>query len=163
VNEVVLHENWDQLARVLFPFLVRCGAAAVCGAMIGLERELKDKPAGFRTNILICLGAAMYMAVGLLIVHEGGETATDAARIAAQVVTGIGFLGAGCIIQERGHVRGLTTAATIWVVAAIGIIAGAGFPVLAFVAAVMVVITLAVLARVEKTLDRGKADDYGAE
>jgi putative Mg2+ transporter-C (MgtC) family protein len=162
MNEAVLYEDWNQLARVLLPFFVRCGAAAVCGAMIGLERELKDKPAGFRTNILICLGAAMYMAVGLLIVHEGGETASDASRIAAQVVTGIGFLGAGCIIQERGHVRGLTTAATIWVVAAIGIVSGAGFPVLAFVSTIMVVLTLAVLARVEKALDRGKPDDDGA-
>src|SRR5919112_114780 len=73
-----------------------------------------------------------------------------AARIAAQVVTGIGFLGAGCIIQERGQVKGLTTAATIWVVAAIGIIAGAGFPVVAFIAASMVLITLTVLGAIER-------------
>ena|SRR5688572_7060409 len=154
------YESWDQFVRALVPFLVRCGAAAICGAIIGLERELKEKPAGFRTNILICLGSAMYMSAGLLLVHEAGETGTDVARIAAQVVTGIGFLGAGCIIQERGHVRGLTTAATIWVVAAIGIIAGAGFPILAFVAALAVVLTLAALDPFERLLDRAHPDDY---
>ena len=83
MNDVFLFENWDQLRTIVPPFMVRCGAAAVCGAMIGLERELKDKPAGFRTNILICLGAAMYMAAGLLIVNEGGEGGSDPARIAA--------------------------------------------------------------------------------
>jgi putative Mg2+ transporter-C (MgtC) family protein len=152
MNEIVFYEGWDQFARILVPFLVRCGAAALCGAMIGLERELKAKPAGFRTNILICLGSAMYMYVGLLLVNEAGERVNDSARIAAQVVTGIGFLGAGCIIQDRGQVRGLTTAATIWVVAAIGIISGAGFPMLAFVATAIVVGTLGLLRGVEKLL-----------
>jgi putative Mg2+ transporter-C (MgtC) family protein len=90
----------------------------------------------------------MYMTAGLLIEERAGRM-VDPTRIAAQVVTGVGFLGAGCIIQDRGRVVGLTTAATIWVVAAIGIVAGAGFPVLAFVAACMVVLTLAALHRVE--------------
>ena len=150
MNDLFLFESWEQLAAILPPFMVRCGAAAVCGALIGLERELKGKPAGFRTNILICLGSSMYMAVGLLVVNEGGEGTSDPARIAAQVVTGIGFIGAGCIIQERGRVVGLTTAATIWVVAAIGIIAGAGFPIVAFIASSMVLLTLVVLGSVEK-------------
>jgi putative Mg2+ transporter-C (MgtC) family protein len=158
MGDGLLYEEWNQLGRILIPFMVRCGAAALCGAMIGLERELKAKPAGFRTNILICLGSAMYMSVGLLLVHEAGET-SDVARIAAQVVTGIGFLGAGAIIKEGGQVRGLTTAATIWVVAAIGIIAGAGFPVLAFVSTCMVLLTLALLTRVEKVLDRASEDE----
>ena len=150
MNDVFLLEHWDQLRAIVPPFLVRCGAAALCGGLIGLERERKGKPAGFRTNILICLGAAMYMAVGLLIDGEGGETATDPARIAAQVVTGIGFLGAGCIIQDRGRITGLTTAATIWVVAAIGIVSGAGFPILAFISTLLVLLTLVVLGAVEK-------------
>ena len=150
MNDLFLVESWEQLAAILPPFMVRCGAAAICGALIGLERELKGKPAGFRTNILICLGSAMYMAAGLLVVNEGGEAMSDPARIAAQVVTGIGFIGAGCIIQERGRVVGLTTAATIWVVAAIGIIAGAGFPIIAFIASSMVLLTLIVLGTVEK-------------
>lgn len=150
MNDVLLLENWDQLMAVLPAFMVRCGAAVLCGGIIGLERELKHKPAGFRTNILICLGSAMYMAVGLLIVNAGGQTFSDPARIAAQVVTGIGFLGAGCIIQERQRVKGLTTAATIWVVAAIGIVSGAGFPIIAFIAAIMVMLTLVVLGRIEE-------------
>ena len=143
-----LIESTADLARLLPVFLVRCGVAAICGGLIGIERELKDKPAGFRTNILICLGASIYMAVGLLVPAEQ----IDPTRIAAQVVTGIGFLGAGCIIQSGREIRGLTTAATIWVVAAIGIVSGAGYPVLALIASVMVIITLAALRRVETRL-----------
>lgn len=143
-----LFEDWRRLSEVLVPFLVRCGAAAVCGAMIGIERELRRKPAGFRTNILICVGSAMYMLVGLLLT-ETSTAVSDPARVAAQVVTGIGFLGAGSILRAGERVTGLTTAATIWVVAAIGLIAGGGFPVLAFVATCMVVLTLAVLRRFE--------------
>jgi putative Mg2+ transporter-C (MgtC) family protein len=134
---------------VLLPVIVRCGVAALCGGLIGIERELKGKPAGLRTNLLICVGAALYMVIGLLIV-KNGEGASDPSRIAAQVVTGIGFLGAGCIIQQGAQVTGLTSAATIWVVAAIGVVAGAGFPTLAFVATVAVMLTLVALAKVEK-------------
>ena len=159
MTEVQLFEGWDRLTTFLPVFIVRCGVAAMCGGIIGLERELKNKPAGFRTNILICLGSAMYMAVGLLLVTAGGQQ-SDPARIAAQVVTGIGFLGAGCIIQQRERVTGLTTAATIWVVAAIGIVAGAGFPILAFIAALMVLVTLVVLGGIEKRfLDPAHSDD----
>ena len=159
MNDIFLLENWDQLRTIVPPFLVRCGVAALCGGLIGLERERKGKPAGFRTNILICLGASMYMAVGLLL---DSEATTDPARIAAQVVTGIGFLGAGCIIQQRGRVVGLTTAATIWVVAAIGIIAGAGFPILAIIASSMVLLTLVVLGQIEaRYLDPAASDEFG--
>ena len=144
-----LLESSEQLMQLLPAFFVRSGVAVLCGAIIGIERELKRKPAGFRTNILICLGASIYTAAGLLL--QGGE-AVDPTRIAAQVVTGIGFLGAGSIIQSGAGVRGLTTAATIWVVASIGILSGAGFPVLAFVASLLVLLTLAVLGRVEDRL-----------
>ena len=154
--ELPLFESADDLSRVLPAFLLRCGVAAVCGGLIGIERELKSKPAGFRTNILICLGSCIYMAVGLLVPGEN-----DATRIAAQVVTGIGFLGAGCIIQSGNHVRGLTTAATIWVVASIGIVAGAGYPVLALIASVIAITTLAALRRVEKRMFAPNGpDDY---
>ena len=157
-NDLSLFESWDRLAAIVPVFLVRCGAAAVCGALIGLERELKGKPAGFRTNILICLGSALYMAAGVLV--AGGNSANDPARIAAQVVTGIGFLGAGCIMQQHDHIKGLTTAATIWVVAAIGIVAGAGYPILAFIAAGMVLITLVVLGAIERRFldEAGRSD-----
>src|SRR5687767_7514891 len=149
MDNIVLLESWESLRGFLLPFLIRCGGAAVCGGLIGIERELKGKPAGFRTNILICLGSAMYMTVGILLVGAAGQD-SDPARIAAQVVTGIGFLGAGCIIQDRGRISGLTTAATIWVVAAIGIVSGAGFPILAFLSTLLVLLTLVVLGAVEK-------------
>ena len=151
-----LFESAADLARVLPVFLVRCGIAAICGGLIGIERELKEKPAGFRTNILICLGSSIYMAVGLLLPHDD----VDPTRIAAQVVTGIGFLGAGCIIQAGQQIRGLTTAATIWVVAAIGIVSGAGYPVLALIASVMVIITLAALRTVEERLFGAARDEH---
>ena len=151
-----LFESTEDLVRLVPIILVRCGVAAVCGGLIGIERELKDKPAGFRTNILICLGASIYMAIGLLVPAEQ----VDPTRIAAQVVTGIGFLGAGCIIQAEGHIRGLTTAATIWVVAAIGIVSGAGYPVLALIASLMVIVTLAALQRVEKRFFSGDRFDH---
>ena len=159
--DLPLVEGMAQLRAVLPPFIVRCAAAALCGGLIGLERQLKGKPAGLRTNILICVGAAMYMLVGLLLVHAAGERNTDTTRIAAQIVTGIGFLGAGCIIQQGAQVTGLTSAATIWVVAAIGIVAGAGFPIIAFLASTMVVVTLEALAKVERRwFSRTHPDDY---
>jgi len=160
MNELSLTEEWKHLGPLLVPFLVRCGIAAVCGGVIGMERELKHKPAGLRTNILICVGSAMYMAVGLLLM-PAGTTNVDPTRIAAQVVTGIGFLGAGCIIQQGGRITGLTTAATIWVVAAIGLVAGAGHPLLALIAALIVLATLAVLAPIEERLFHpSHSDDF---
>jgi putative Mg2+ transporter-C (MgtC) family protein len=98
-------------------------AAIAAGALIGLERELADKPAGFRTNIMICLGAALFTLLSVRMAETG---TVDRTRIAAQVVTGVGFLGAGAIVQFRGSVIGLTTAATIWAVASVGMAFGAG-------------------------------------
>src|SRR5262245_23022631 len=121
----------DQLASSLGPvlgdFLPKSLLAVVCGGLIGVEREIKQKPAGFRTNILICFGSMLIMwlsirvGTGLIPGHLG-----DPGRIAAQVVTGIGFLGAGTILHSRGHITGLTSAAMIWVVSAIGMAIGAG-------------------------------------
>jgi len=158
MHPLPLFETYVQLERVVPAFLLRCGTAALCGGLIGIERELRNKPAGFRTNILICLGASIYMSIGLLIPASEGA---DPTRIAAQVVTGIGFLGAGCIIQSGNDIRGLTSAATIWVVASIGIVAGAGYPVLATIAANIVLMTLVVLRAVEKKLFKsGVTDEY---
>ena len=103
--------------------LVIC--AMVCGTLIGLERRAHDKPAGRRTMALICVGSAIFTLTSMVV--AGGADPGDPGRIAAQVVTGIGFLGAGAIIREGTTVIGLTTAATIWVVAAIGILIGAGY------------------------------------
>lgn len=111
---------WDDLGR----FVVTALVAVLCGTIVGLERESKGKPAGVRTLVLISLGSSLYVHVSLLLAGPHG----DPARIAAQVVAGIGFLGAGAILQksELGYVAGLTTAASIWVTAAIGMIVGAG-------------------------------------
>ncbi len=135
--------------RILPEFLVRAGMAVFCGALVGLERERRGKPAGFRTNVLICLGAAIYMQVGELALMSINGKSVDPTRIAAQVVTGIGFLGAGTIMQARGSITGLTSAATIWVVAAIGLMVGAGYPMLALICTVMTLLTLTGLSRIE--------------
>jgi putative Mg2+ transporter-C (MgtC) family protein len=123
--------------------------AVVIGGLIGLEREARGKPAGLRTNVLICLGATLITDVSLAL--GGGERA-DSARLAAQVVSGIGFLGAGTIMQARGTVLGLTSAATLWVVAAIGIAIGARQTVEAVGAAVLVLLILVPLAKLEGML-----------
>jgi putative Mg2+ transporter-C (MgtC) family protein len=112
--------------------LVRLSVAAGLGGLIGLERELRDREAGFRTHILVCLGSALFTIVSAYgfrgFLTSGDQVIrADPTRIAAQIVTGIGFLGAGAIIRQGFSVRGLTTAATLWVSAAIGIAAGAGY------------------------------------
>lgn len=120
--------------------------AVIVGGGIGLERELKGKPAGLRTNILICVGSALLMDLGMGLAEAHGG---DPGRIAAQVVTGIGFLGAGTILHTRGHITGLTSAATIWVVAAIGLTIGAGYFVEALGSTVAVMVVLIGLGWVE--------------
>ena len=114
--------------------LILC--SMLCGMAVGLEREVKDKPAGLKTVALISVGSTIFTLASMLIVsHSFG----DPARIAAQVVTGIGFLGAGAIIRDRGTVLGLTTGATIWTVAAIGVLIGAGYAAAGIVLTVVVV------------------------
>jgi putative Mg2+ transporter-C (MgtC) family protein len=112
--------------------LLRLGIAAGLGGLIGLEREMRDREAGFRTHILVCVGSALFTIVSAygfrdFLVSGDQVVRADPTRIAAQIVTGIGFLGAGAIIRQGLSVRGLTTAATLWVSAAIGIAAGAGY------------------------------------
>src|SRR4030095_5206533 len=127
--------------------VLRLLLAMVCGGAIGFERELSRKAAGLRTNVLICMGAALYMIVSRHI--GGGAPYTDPARLVAQVVTGIGFLGAGVILQSRGSIIGLTTAATIFVVGAVGISIGEGMFTIAVVATVLIIVVLVVLRQVE--------------
>lgn len=126
----------------------------VLGGAIGLERELKGKPAGLRTNILICMGAALITTVSIDVGVQGGKWVGDPTRIAAQIVSGVGFLGAGTIMQGSGMVTGLTSAATIWVVAGIGIAIGAGDYVAAAGTGIMVTVVLAWLGRVEHSIRR---------
>ena len=112
--------------------VLRLGVAALLGGAIGFERELRDREAGIRTHLLVSLGSALFTIISAYGFHEFLATGAsvvraDPTRIAAQIVTGIGFLGAGAIIRQGFSVRGLTTAATLWVVAAIGMASGAGY------------------------------------
>lgn len=136
--------------------LGRLGLAAILGAAVGLERELSEKPAGLRTNILICLGAALFSELSIHFTWWGSPgTPADPGRIASQIVSGIGFLGAGAIIQSRADVRGLTTAATIWVVAAIGMAVGAGALIPAIGGTVLILLVLVGLGILERRLTVG--------
>jgi putative Mg2+ transporter-C (MgtC) family protein len=125
---------------------VRLTAGLVLGAMIGFERELHRQPAGFRTHSLVALGAALFTIVSA---YGFAGPLVDPTRIAAQIVSGIGFIGAGTILQHRGNIRGLTTAASLWSVAAIGTAAGAGMIVMAVVGTLLILVVLAVLDRIE--------------
>ena len=125
--------------------------AALLGAGIGLERELSGKAAGLRTNLLICLGAAVFTIISREMATGAEDSVT---RIAAQIVTGVGFLGAGAIIQDRRGVHGLTTAASIWLVASIGMACGGQFYMLAIVASLIAVLALIGLGKLNKHLER---------
>jgi len=130
--------------------LLQLGLATLLGGAIGLERELGGKPAGLRTNILICIGSALYTQLSLAMVPAG----SDASRVAGQIVTGVGFIGAGTILHARGAVVGLTSAATIWVVAAIGVALGAGHYAEALLSTLIVLVVLQGLGRIEMVVER---------
>lgn len=130
--------------------MLRLLLAAGLGAAIGIEREWHQKPAGLRTNILIALGSALFTTLSIQIAHASGTPD----RVASQIVTGIGFLGAGAILRSGRSVHGMTTAATIWVNAAIGMAAGAGQFVMASVATLITLIVLALLVPLERYFDR---------
>ena len=133
----------------LLSVTVRVLLAVTCGGLIGLEREYKRRPAGFRTHILICLGAAMTTLTGqylVLVMHYN----TDMGRLGAQVVAGIGFIGAGCIIvTRRRRVKGLTTAAGLWTTAIVGLTCGAGFVEGAFIGTLLVLLAELIFFRLE--------------
>jgi len=128
--------------------------AIALGGLIGLEREASQKPAGFRTNILVCVGAAMMMTMASMLVDAKGGTADTLVRMAAGVVTGIGFLGAGTILHARGSIAGLTTASTIWLVAGLGLVIGAGYYVPAVIFTALTIVTLLLFRRVEDSYIR---------
>lgn len=125
--------------------IIRLLIVAVLSAVIGYEREHRNKPAGLRTNILVGLGTAVVTIASVKMVEFGGKDATDVSRLMSSILPGIGFIGAGTIIRAGKSVKGLTTAASIWVVASIGIVCGLGYYVLALVATVLAFITLAML------------------
>lgn len=137
--------------------------AAILGGVIGLEREIHGRPAGFRTHLLVSLGACLYVITSVQFYtvyanfNNGASPGVDPGRVAAQVVTGIGFLGAGAIIQEKSSVRGLTTAACLWLAAAIGVACGVGLFGISLVVTVLSLVSLLLLKRVESMLTR---DNY---
>ena len=130
---------------------VRLVVALLLGGVIGWERELARMPAGFRTHALVSLGSAIFTVISAYAFTGPGS---DPTRIAAQVVSGIGFLGGGAILHYGGTVRGLTTAASLWSVAAVGMAAGAGLYVVATIGALLVIIGLEVFQRVEGVVKR---------
>src|SRR3989449_11711624 len=137
--------------------MLQLGLATLLGGAIGLERELGGKPAGLRTNILICIGSVLYTHLSLAMLSGSAgaiASGTDTTRVAAQIVTRVGFIGAGTILHARGAVVGLTSAATIWVVAAIGVALGSGYYLDGIATTVVVLVVLAGLGRVEKLVER---------
>jgi putative Mg2+ transporter-C (MgtC) family protein len=129
--------------------LTRLVLAAILGGLIGLEREFKHRAAGLRTNLFICFGAAMFT----LLSERLAGVPSDSARIAAQIIPGIGFIGAGSILHTRGLTTGLTTAATLFVVASVGMAAGGGLYLTAMFATGLALVTLFFLGHVEETFN----------
>jgi len=144
IIELLQHE---MATGIVSNSLLRLLLAAVLGGVIGLEREMKHKPAGLRTNMFICFGSALFtiLSDALAAEHTGDHT-----RIAAQIIPGIGFIGAGSIIHGRGLITGLTTAATLFVVASVGMAAGGGLYLTAVFSTAVIVIALLALGRAEK-------------
>lgn len=137
--------TWHDVASLLF--------AVLLGGAIGLEREITGKPAGLRTNMIICLGATVFTLVTVRLGMEAG--AADAGgRIAAGIVTGVGFLGAGALLQEGSGVHGLTTAASIWLVASIGVARGVGYYILATLVTFIALVVLCGLLPIARRIRR---------
>lgn len=137
--------EWEALLKIFLAMLL--------GGIIGIEREIGNRPAGFRTHTLVCMGSALVMLTSDYMLKAYSNISTpDPARLGAQVISGIGFLGAGTILKDGSRVRGLTTAASIWVVACIGIAIGVGFYWGAIIASVFSYITLFLLKKIELVL-----------
>ncbi len=137
-----------EMGTVLTSTILRLLLAAILGGIIGLERQLRHKPAGLRTNMFICVGAAMFTVLSFRL----SGAPSDNTRIAAQIIPGIGFIGAGSILHARGSVTGLTTAATLFVVASVGMAAGGGLYITAVFATILIVIALRLLGNMESRL-----------
>ena len=145
----MLTQHFPALAELsLWTVLLRIALSALCGGMVGLERGRKGRPAGFRTHILVCLGAALAMMTNQFILQQFDTG--DPARLGAQVITGVGFLGVGTILVTGRHkIKGLTTAAGLWASACLGLAIGIGFYSGALVAALIIFISLTMLPRME--------------
>ena len=135
---------------------LRLVLAALLGGCIGIEREMREKPAGLRTNMLVCMGSTLFMTISLQL----GTVFGDYTRIAAQIITGIGFLGAGAVLHSHGFVLGLTTAATIWIVAGVGMAIGSGFYGTAVFATLLSIVTLTLMSYIEDRLQSHRVCSY---
>lgn len=138
--------EWSTAGRVTL--------AAILGGIIGIEREWRGRPAGFRTNILIAIGACLFTVLSIEGFPLNGSAAQDSARVAAQIVSGVGFLGAGALLQTRNKTKGMTTAATIWLVAAIGMAVGTGAYFLAIFTTLLTAAVLQFLRPVSKLVEQ---------
>jgi putative Mg2+ transporter-C (MgtC) family protein len=156
----LIQQFWiDFTGSHYYEITIRLFLATLLGGLVGIEREQNNHPAGFRTHILVCVGSTLIMLISMYgfedyILANKEHVIADPARLAAQVVSGIGFLGAGTIIVHGGTIRGLTTAASLWVVAGIGLALGAGFYYGATLATILVLLSLVVLNRIEEMFIR---------
>ena len=144
--------EWELLLRVF--------VAALLGGLVGWDREASNKPAGIRTHMLVALGAALFAGSSILILGDAWQAdgRGDAVRIPAAIVTGVGFLGAGAIMRSDGRVLGMTTAAGIWVVAAIGLLVGSGFWILGVGATVLVLLIINTSTLMSNSVDDGSVE-----
>ena len=153
---------WNEYLNInpgLLEICLRLVCAMVVGLVIGIEREYTHRPAGMRTHILVALGACAVSITGEMIFHQYSAlgSSADPARLTAQVITGVGFLGAGTIMREGVNVKGLTTAASVWTVACLGVAAGYGYYTLALIGMLLVLITLTLLEKFQHRLIGGEA------
>jgi putative Mg2+ transporter-C (MgtC) family protein len=155
-----LHKNLGVKRLKIIDIIIRLALCILAGGLIGYEREFKNRPAGFRTHILVCIGACIISMIQkfsleetVRIINENPQLANalkaDIGRLGAQVITGVGFLGAGTIIHDKGLVKGLTTAASIWVVACIGLAIGLGYYAISILSVISVFIVLVALKKFE--------------
>ncbi len=154
-----------------FTVVTRLIIAVIVGGLVGYEREFKNSAAGFRTHILVCLGAAIISIISEFDLQKSMELASnplyqniikvDMGRLGAQVISGVGFLGAGTILREKGSIRGLTTAATLWIVACLGLAVGNGLYSLSITGAIIVFITLTLLKKADKAIQKGRRSKEG--
>lgn len=142
------------LEKIDFQTFVPLVVAVILGGLIGLEREIHRKPAGLRTNILICMGAATFM----LIAEKMTSDPSSIARLTAGIVTGVGFIGGGAVLRDQANIYGVTTAATIWVVTSIGIACGMRLYAISIAATILSLLVLTVLSPLDKKIHKAEQE-----
>lgn len=141
-----------------FEFFARLALSVILGALIGMERESHDRPAGLRTHMLVCMGATMFAIAALYFTVPGEAPSATAVNIAANIVIGIGFIGGGAIFKAENKIKGLTTAADLWVIAAVGMLVGVGYYFHAIIAAILVYLVLVIGRKLRSKVPKSNAD-----